>query len=105
MTLKELGERAGLSHPFLSQLERGLARPSVGSAERIAAALDVPGGALWSPAAPSGHATIVGRGAGAQSHQPDRSAPGAVREVLTAVVRLRGSEWTGGSKHWPEEPQ
>ena len=51
MTLKELGRRAGLSHPFLSQLERGLARPSVDSAERIARALAVPVGHLW-----SGHA-------------------------------------------------
>ena len=34
LTLKALGSLAGLSHPFLSQLERGLARPSVGSVER-----------------------------------------------------------------------
>src|SRR3954452_18821550 len=66
MTLKELGRRAGLSHPFLSQLERGLARPSVGSAERIARALDVPVGQLW-----------TGRS-------------------------MSASEWTGGSKGWPE---
>ena len=36
LTLKALGRSAGLSHPFLSQLERGLARPSVSSVERIA---------------------------------------------------------------------
>jgi transcriptional regulator with XRE-family HTH domain len=42
-----LGREAGLSHPFLSQLERGLARPSMGSVERIAQALGVPVGALW----------------------------------------------------------
>ena len=47
MTLKQLGEAAGLSHPFLSQLERGLAQPSMASIERIARALDVPVGALW----------------------------------------------------------
>ncbi|MFT4122910.1 MAG: XRE family transcriptional regulator [Microbacteriaceae bacterium] len=39
MTLAELAERAGLSHPFLSQLERGLARPSMASLERIVRAL------------------------------------------------------------------
>ena len=38
-TLVELAEAAGLSHPFLSQLERGLARPSMASLERIARAL------------------------------------------------------------------
>src|SRR5204863_1922697 len=49
LTLKGLGRLAGLSHPFLSQVERGLARPSVGSVERIAAALDVSVAQLWSP--------------------------------------------------------
>src|SRR5690349_24836849 len=49
LTLKGLGRLAGLSHPFLSQVERGLARPSVSSVERIAAALDVSVARLWSP--------------------------------------------------------
>ena len=39
MTLVGLAEAADLSHPFLSQLERGLARPSMASLERIARAL------------------------------------------------------------------
>src|SRR3954452_16139744 len=47
LTLKDLGRLAGLSHPFLSQVERGLARPSVGSVERVAAALDVSLAQLW----------------------------------------------------------
>jgi transcriptional regulator with XRE-family HTH domain len=39
LTLVQLAEAAELSHPFLSQLERGLARPSIGSLEKIARAL------------------------------------------------------------------
>jgi len=39
LTLVQLAARAGLSHPFLSQLERGLARPSMTSLHRIAQAL------------------------------------------------------------------
>ncbi|WP_082485060.1 helix-turn-helix domain-containing protein [Rathayibacter sp. Leaf296] len=39
LTLVQLAERADLSHPFLSQVERGLARPSMSSLERIALAL------------------------------------------------------------------
>lgn len=39
LTLVQLADRAGLSHPFLSQLERGLARPSFTSLERIVRAL------------------------------------------------------------------
>lgn len=39
LTLVQLAGEAELSHPFLSQLERGLARPSLVSLERIARAL------------------------------------------------------------------
>lgn len=39
LTLVQLAALAELSHPFLSQIERGLARPSLASLERIAHAL------------------------------------------------------------------
>lgn len=39
LTLVQLAALAELSHPFLSQLERGLARPSMASLEKIASAL------------------------------------------------------------------
>jgi len=39
LTLVQLAALADLSHPFLSQLERGLARPSMASLEKIASAL------------------------------------------------------------------
>jgi quercetin dioxygenase-like cupin family protein/DNA-binding XRE family transcriptional regulator len=39
MTLVELAALAGLSHPFISQVERGVARPSMLSLERISRAL------------------------------------------------------------------
>ncbi|HWK92976.1 MAG TPA: XRE family transcriptional regulator [Luteimicrobium sp.] len=39
LTLIQVAERTGLSHSFLSQLERGHARPSMVSLERIARAL------------------------------------------------------------------
>lgn len=41
LTLKELGERTGLTHAFLSQVERGRARPSLSTLADIAAGLDV----------------------------------------------------------------
>lgn len=40
MTLVRLAEITDLSHPFLSQLERGLAQPSLSSLRRIAVALE-----------------------------------------------------------------
>jgi len=39
LTLVQLAGMTELSHPFLSQLERGLAQPSMGSLRRIAVAL------------------------------------------------------------------
>lgn len=40
LTLVRLAAATELSHPFLSQLERGLAQPSLGSLRRIALALE-----------------------------------------------------------------
>ena len=40
MTLVRLAEATDLSHPFLSQLERGLAQPSLSTLRRIALALE-----------------------------------------------------------------
>jgi transcriptional regulator with XRE-family HTH domain len=103
MTLKGLGRRAGLSHPFLSQLERGLARPSVGSVERIADALGISVGELWAPERPAVQARIVRRDEGTvQSHAG--SSPGNLRDVLGEDPELRLREWSGGSRRWPEEP-
>jgi transcriptional regulator with XRE-family HTH domain len=81
MTLKELGQEAGLSHPFLSQLERGLARPSMGSVERIAQALDVPAGGLWA------HPRLTVREWTSDSHRWPERREVESGEVLVYVVR------------------
>lgn len=41
MTLSELGEKTGYSASFLSQIERGLNRPSLEALRKIAAVLDI----------------------------------------------------------------
>jgi len=41
LTLRELGQRAGLSAAFLSQVERGLAKPALSSLVSLAQALQV----------------------------------------------------------------
>lgn len=48
LTLVQLAGLSNLSHPFLSQLERGLARPSMSSLHRIAQALGTTQPALMS---------------------------------------------------------
>jgi transcriptional regulator with XRE-family HTH domain len=49
LTLVRLAEASGLSNPFLSQIERGRARPSLASLAAIAAALDCPVAELLGP--------------------------------------------------------
>jgi transcriptional regulator with XRE-family HTH domain len=97
LTLKGLGRLAGLSHPFLSQVERGLARPSVGSVERIAAALDVSVAHLWAPTPQ-------------EAVRLQRHDQGAVDEA-TGLRDLGGTpgtpvlrEWTARTRRWPAEP-
>jgi lambda repressor-like predicted transcriptional regulator len=101
LTLKALGSQAGLSHPFLSQLERGLARPSVGSVERIAEALDVPVSALWTAREPEA-AVVVRAGEGPALAHPEPGAPGALRELPLGGTTMRVREWSGGGRQWPE---
>jgi transcriptional regulator with XRE-family HTH domain len=98
LTLKGLGRLAGLSHPFLSQVERGLARPSVGSVERIAAALNVSVAHLWAPTLQGDAVRIQRRDQGAVDESTGLrdlgGAPG------TPVLR----EWTARTRRWPETP-
>jgi len=104
LTLKALGRRAGLSHPFLSQLERGLARPSVGSVERIAGALNVPVGALWTMPRPE-TAKLVRAAEGNSAAHAKMGAPGGVRDLWTEPNGMVVREWTGGARSWPDEAE
>ena len=83
-TLVQLAEAAGLSHPFLSQLERGLASPSMASLERIARALgtsqvellsvDEPRRARGRAGEPAAAVSVVRAGTGAQGPFSEGSA-------------------------------
>jgi len=96
LTLKGLGKKAGLSHPFLSQVERGLARPSVGSVERIAAALDVSVARLWSPPRVGETVQIVRSSDGQRDEHGLRELGGAPGGPV-----LR--EWAARNRRWPDE--
>ncbi|HEX8649164.1 MAG TPA: helix-turn-helix transcriptional regulator, partial [Thermoleophilaceae bacterium] len=41
LSLRELGERSGVSAPMLSQVERGETSPTLATAQRIASGLDL----------------------------------------------------------------
>jgi transcriptional regulator with XRE-family HTH domain len=96
LTLKGLGRLAGLSHPFLSQVERGLARPSVSSVERIAAALDVSVARLWAPPRQGEAVQLV------RSDEGERDEHG-VRNLPVGAGAPTLQEWSAPHRRWPEE--
>ncbi|WP_285723922.1 helix-turn-helix domain-containing protein [Psychromicrobium xiongbiense] len=81
MTLVQLAALTGLSHSFLSQLERGHARPSMISLERIAKALG------------SSQVELLAAG-DSGSREPGHTGPG----LLRATEGLRGSFGDGQAR-------
>lgn len=63
LSTRELARRAGISQPFLSQIERGVSAPSMVTTYRLAEALGVLPGALL-PAPASAGVTVVRAGGG-----------------------------------------
>ena len=59
LTLKALAQSSGLSHPFLSQVERGLARPSMSSLHQISEALGTNASWLLAGSENTREATVV----------------------------------------------
>src|SRR3954452_7839827 len=94
LTLKGLGRLAGLSHPFLSHVDRGLPRPSIGSVERIAAALDVSVAHLWAPTREPDAVQLLRADEGEILEEGLRSLGGA--------PALR--EGTAPPRRWPDQP-
>jgi len=45
--LRQLASQAGVSNPYLSQIERGLRRPSADILQRVASALRISAGTLY----------------------------------------------------------
>lgn len=92
MTLVQLAEAAGLSHPFLSQLERAKARPSLASLQRVAQALGTSQLELMvGPSAGSGPVEVVDRAGGAQGP----FGGGQARLLAHGDDRLLPMEFTG----------
>ena len=102
LTLVQLAEAALLSHPFLSQLERGLARPSIGSLEKIARALGssqlelLSGDDLLSAddeVASQSPVALVRRTEGTTGHYGE----GEARMLVTGSRRFHPMEMVGGN--------
>lgn len=97
MTLVQLAERSDLSHPFLSQLERGLTHPSMRSLHRIAHALDTTQQRLLATSVPDepdrrrGGVRVVHAGEGV----PVANGVGTARVLGTAQLRIHPVEFRG----------
>jgi quercetin dioxygenase-like cupin family protein/DNA-binding XRE family transcriptional regulator len=97
LTLVDVASRAGLSHPFLSQLERGLARPSMRSLTAIASTLGTTAQALMAaaelPAVPAVEPVSVVRRPDARP--PVDSPGGTVRTLVRGERAMLPVEYTG----------
>jgi len=94
--MREVALEAGLSQPFLSQIERGQAQPSMRSLDRIAHALGASAVSLLSHRRSGGQADIV-RVADRVGLLQDELDPGSRAAALTPANRqLRVIEFSGG---------
>jgi transcriptional regulator with XRE-family HTH domain len=99
LTLVQLAGSAGLSHPFLSQLERGLARPSMPSLHRIAQALGTTQQALMAHSATSAAGIHVVRQG---TRIPIANSGGWARMLGAPQFALHPVEYTGGRTAFEE---
>jgi transcriptional regulator with XRE-family HTH domain len=97
-TLVEVATEAGLSHSFLSQIERGLARPSVESLHRLGMALGTTSAALLAEPSVDG-VTVLRKGEGLQimHNQAVGPALGFSRHLLFGSPTSEVLEKVGGS--------
>ena len=90
LTLQQVADRSSLSVSYISQIERNLLTPTVGSLKRIAAALDIPAGQLMFAEAGSGKSMVAVLRRGHRKHVrfPQSSIS---YELLTPDLRRRVS--------------
>lgn len=99
VTLVELASSAGLSHSFLSQLERGLASPSMASLHRLAQALGTTQPALMAQAESDqspAEVSLVRAGSGHPMENPG----GTARILVTGSHALYPMLFVGAPETW-----
>ena len=105
LTLKVLAQLSGLSHPFLSQVERGLARPSMSSLHQISEALGTNASWLLAGSENTREATVVRASDTAAVPASELGAMDGVRRVVAPeaspfqVVEFSGAP-DGFREYW-----
>ncbi|MFD7529925.1 MULTISPECIES: helix-turn-helix domain-containing protein [unclassified Streptomyces] len=103
MTLAEVAGRAGLSVPFLSQIENGRSRPSMGSLHRIADALGTSAVQLLSTAEAPRPVDVVRQSSAAVRETGSQGeSDGRMRPLVRGHQRLHALEFTG-AHDWGRE--
>ncbi|MGW1550802.1 helix-turn-helix domain-containing protein [Streptomyces sp. NPDC002346] len=107
LTLTELAERTSLSQPFLSQVERGSAQPSMRSLNRIAIALNTNGPALLAGPPRPGTVSVVSRHDAEPRVTNDvgsvrRGRAGSARSLTGGLDGLAITEFVGGMPEFSE---
>ena len=97
LSLKELAEQAGLSPSFLSQLERGLARPRITSLHRVARTLGTTAQALLSTEETKPYSLVRRDDPRDVDHDIDR-ASGTARSLVRDARSLTALEFRGVPK-------
>jgi transcriptional regulator with XRE-family HTH domain len=100
LTLNQVAGLSGLSQPFLSQVERGLARPSLRSIGRIATALGTSSIGLLA-IGKGDNATDVMRAEDRDALHQSEANPGAqVLPLVRGDRQMRAVEFTGHVSQW-----
>ncbi|MFE0137728.1 helix-turn-helix domain-containing protein [Streptomyces sp. NPDC059037] len=94
LTLAEVAARAGVSAPFLSQVENGRSRPSMGSLQRIADALDTTAVQLLAAAQAPRPVDVV-RGDSVAVSEGEGAREARMRPLVRGHQRLHALEFTG----------
>ena len=85
LSMRKLAELAGVSNPYLSQIERGLRKPSADILQQLARALSISAESLYVHAGilehPRGHVDVIGEILRDTSITPDQ------RQALVRVYR------------------
>jgi transcriptional regulator with XRE-family HTH domain len=95
LSLRKLAARAGISNPYLSQIERGLRRPSADILKSLAKALSISAETLYERAGLLDRPP--GRDVAAAIHADPALTPGqkqALTEIYRSFVRGTGKEHT-----------
>lgn len=85
LSLRKLSEMAGISNPYLSQIERGLRRPSAEILQQIARALEISSETLYI------RAGILEEREGADLVAEIRRDPGLSEEQKKTLIRIYSS--------------